>query len=741
MEAQQGAPFHKYGQSKIALYSCNYLIQLTNARFCQEDKSIEWCYCNNFNAFSTISHCYKVAHPNQVDSLLNMCLPYNKTLDIDVFYRANNYYDNHAQEVNISNSSMLPIVQFPAKLNDSETFVFQKAYQSFLGNFDVSVDYGAYLVLYWVAVFCLAALGNWSKIWFPQINRKLTDPLTNWFRKTISLPATGRKNKTNEQLFAYVLDMLIPTRAETLILLASVLLCAYLFTANISYVEGDPLFHTKGIALLRYYAVRASILSSFLMPLLILFGGRNNFLQWFTRWDYSTFITLHRWVSREIMVMILIHSFNYSLYIHLRSHNPLQTYIYFGVAASIAGVAILIQGLLVLRRAYYELFLLLHIILAAVFIFGAWVHVEDLYCVWFYYTSAAIWGFDRAIRICRLYSFGAPLAKVYLLADETLKVVVPRPPNWDAIPGGHAFIHFLRPSCFWQSHPFTYTYTEVDIVLFIKVKKGVTLRLANYLKTHKEKYTKIRVAIEGSYGEATPAHKYDRAVFAAGGNGIPGIYSEVVAIDNSRKHCYGGENENKQSLKLFWVVREYSSLFWFYEELLRLKEHTNIETIVYITRPHLLIDKEDFDKRVISIMPDLSELNELSPLISKGEQQEQQPQQQQQQQQPQQQQQQRTKIQEDLRPTVFNESTSNSFNNEEFISTVKSELSHITIIEDRPNIEQVVRTNIKESMGSTCFITCGHPGMVDDIRASVVNNIDNDESKRVDYFEQLQVWA
>ena len=86
--------------------------------------------------------------------------------------------------------------------------------------------------------------------------------------------------------------------------------------------------------------------------------------------------------------------------------------------------------------------LILHIILAIVFIGGAWKHVDALYCVWFYYTSAAVWAFDRIIRICRLVSFGFPKAQVYLLPDETLKVVVPKPDNWEAVPGGHAFIHF-----------------------------------------------------------------------------------------------------------------------------------------------------------------------------------------------------------------------------------------------------------------------------------------------------------
>ena len=35
----------------------------------------------------------------------------------------------------------------------------------------------------------------------------------------------------------------------------------------------------------------------------------------------------------------------------------------------------------------------------------------------------------------------------------------------------------------------------------------------------------------------------------------------------------------------------------------------------------------------------------------------------------------------------------------------------------------------------------GHPAMVDEIRYQILQNINNDERKRVDFYEQLQIWA
>ncbi|KAL6452303.1 CFL1 Probable ferric reductase transmembrane component [Candida maltosa Xu316] len=553
---------------------------------------------------------------------------------------------------------------YPAKINDSETYYFKHAYEQFLGNYDISVDHGVYLFMYWVVVLVIVSLSNWFKIIFPGITKKLIDPVTNWFRKNITTPATNGKNKTNELPMGKFFDMLVPSRMETLILLGASIVCLKLLVVDIDYVENDPLFHTKREAILRFYAVRTSLLASALMPLLILFGGRNNFLQWVTRWDYSTFIMFHRWISRAVVGLIFIHSFFYAWYIKIRSVE-LQPYMFWGAAALWAGLAILVQGLLVLRRKWYEVFLLLHIVLAAVFVFGAWVHVNELYCVWFYYTSAAIWGFDRIIRICRLYSFGFPEAKVYLLPDDTLKVVVPKPENWEAVPGGHVFIHFLRWDCFWQSHPFTYVDSESHITLFIKVKKGVTKSLRDYLVLKHDKFTTIRVAVEGSYGESTPARYADTTFFIAGGSGIPGIYSEAVDLKKSNPN-------SRQKVKLIWVVRDYQSLLWFHEELLALKE-TNIDATIYVTRPNNAID-------------------ESTQLLSP----------------------------------------------QKVISEIKSICQ---VYEGRPNIGKLIEQQVEESTNSVAVITCGHPAMVDEVRYSTCQSIDNPQGKRVDYYEMLQVWA
>ncbi|EGV60376.1 hypothetical protein CANTEDRAFT_116427 [Yamadazyma tenuis ATCC 10573] len=465
---------------------------------------------------------------------------------------------------------------------------------------------------------------------------------------------------------------LIPTRLETAVTvgyLVVVIICA---GCEIKYYPREMVFASKTQALARYIAVRTGILASFSAPLLILFAGRNNFLQWATGWNFATFIAYHRWVGRVVFTLVLVHAVGYTITFKGRyAEEMAENYVIWGTIATVAGGLIMVQGLLVLRRRSYEIFLFLHIVLAALFIGGAWLHVDTLGYINWYYATTAIWCVDRVVRVIRLVLFGFPVSTVQLVAGETLKVITPKPSYWKSVPGGHAFIHFIRPSCFWQSHPFTFTEaveTNDKIVLYCKIKGGVTHGLYKHIASQPGQTVKMRVGIEGPYGEPTAAKYCDTAVFVAGGNGIPGIYSE--AYDLARR-------DSKQKVKLVWIVREYKSLDWFYEELQFLKGK-NIETIVYVTRPINQAADSDQEKKKTE------------------------------------------------------DSDESSFKAAE-------DLCHVEFRHGRPDVEDFVKHEIDESNGSIGFVTCGHPEMVDHLRYVVSHNLS--EEKRIEFYEQLQVWS
>ena len=198
----------------------------------------------------------------------------------------------------------------------------------------------------------------------------------------------------------------------------------------------------------------------------------------------------------------------------------------------------------------------------------------------------------------------------------------------------------------------------------------------------------MRVGVEGPYGEPTPARYADTAVFIAGGNGIPGIYSEVM--DMTRRM----PNETKNAMKLYWIIRDYKSLEWFNDEL-TLLGNTNIETTIYVTKPDLsnLLTGDGSDDTSSKKESDSQDMNLESKESLQG------------------------------------------------VDLVKSRFSHITFKEGRPSIEDIVDLEIKESNGSVAFVACGHPAMVDETRYFCSRNVDNPQKKRVDFYEQVQVWT
>lgn len=688
--AHNSAPLNKFPKPLIAFFSCSLMI--SDIQFCSVDSGDEnsrrnfrdnSCFCRNENALSTLAFCYHSGYPTEMESFVQMCnRDYNTSLTLEKFDLALDRYYKTAKEIPVNASLLGGVVNYPVKLSPESLSLCRDSYDQFLGNYNRSIDYGWYMVVYWILVFGLAAVGNWSKVLLPKLVNKSTGPVLRWTRSKVTLPALSGKEKTTEKKLWKFLDYLPPTRTETLIIgLFSVIILHTCFY-KIKYVPQDTIFSSKLAAYMRYYSVRTGILASSLLPLSILFAGRNNVLQWITRWEYSTFVMFHRWISRVMVLLLVVHSIGYSRHI-LFPVTHIKTYVLFGILGTVSGLGILIQGLLVLRRRWYEAFLFIHIVLSAAFVVGAYFHVHELDFLWYFYVSACLWVFDRIIRIHRLCVFGFPQAKIQLYEDDTLKVRVPVPAGFHAEGGGHCFLHFLHWSCFWQSHPFTYILVDGNIVFYVKVKEGVTSQLKAYLEHHPSKAAYMRVAVEGSYEEATPAKKYDSSVFIAGGSGIPGIFAEAVEVAKN--------NKGLRKVTLIWVVREYSSLLWFYEELSSLL-HFNIETEVYVTKPEI----------------------RLSALVS------------------------------DKLALLDNTYTHNNYYSVELmedpIQKLEENLENIKFRKGRPNIGKIVQKAAKESIGSTCYIACGHPIMVDEVRYEVAQKVRYSE-KRLDYFEQLQVWA
>ncbi|KGU28025.1 hypothetical protein MGK_04089 [Candida albicans P57055] len=693
VKAGKNAKFELYGDITY-FYTCNLQIS-SSVSYCATPYNAT-CLCANKNALATYAGCLAFDNRNTttaVNYMMNYCEENgNVTVEKDWYEKSYQYFLSNAKtEKEIPNFNKTIPIDVPFKLDEAEMKLYERAYKQFLGNYDDSLYYRAGILGYWLLIMCIGAIVNWGKVMFPSLTKKLTSKPINLWRQYVSMPATFRKKKAEELRIFKFFDSLIPSRFESIVIFLFYIVVLMIHAMNMHYVDGDPVFeNNKYNSQARNVADRTGITGTIMMPLVFLFSSRNNFLQWLTGWNYSTFVTYHRHIARVMFILIALHSILFTVLLRDDMSEFSETYMIWGVLATVSGGIILFQAMLFFRRRWYEIFLLIHILFAALYVAGTWIHVDELGYVWFVYPAVAVWCADRVVRIARLVIFGFPKARVSLLADDTIKVEIPKPSYWKTIPGGHAFIHFLKPTYFWQSHPFTFVESPADthIILYCKVKGGITHSLYQLLVRSPGQAITMRVGVEGPYGEPTPARYADTAVFIAGGNGIPGIYSEVM--DMARRM----PNETKNAMKLYWIIRDYKSLEWFNDEL-TLLGNTNIETTIYVTKPDLsnLLTGDGSDDTSSKKESDSQDMNLESKESLQG------------------------------------------------VDLVKSRFSHITFKEGRPSIEDIVDLEIKESNGSVAFVACGHPAMVDETRYFCSRNVDNPQKKRVDFYEQVQVWT
>lgn len=87
-------------------------------------------------------------------------------------------------------------------------------------------------------------------------------------------------------------------------------------------------------------ATRTGIVTLYLVPLLVLFAGRNNFMQWLTGWKFSTYMMYHRWISRVCLALVFIHGVTYTVVDKLNgtyATNMKTNNVIWGIVACVCG--------------------------------------------------------------------------------------------------------------------------------------------------------------------------------------------------------------------------------------------------------------------------------------------------------------------------------------------------------------------------------------------------------------------
>lgn len=690
-------------QVQVPHYVCRVMLSSTVLFTTPNSEKLQnYCNPDNLLTLGSISHCLIDNFDHNLDSINDFLSFCNNNISLKQFY------DGYNQSKSIitappsgsdflANSTSLPpgVYSSPKPYNLPIKFKQKDVLQQFKANWNgfnqtnYSIWFGLSLILYWVLIILIATVNNWSYWIIPNLIKKCHNYYLNLFRSNFILAPLFSNNHARSRTNGNWIHYFVPLRFEALVLLGWLLLCIFfLIFQNHPRSSGTVAF-TVGL--------RIGVLVIFSIPVLILFPGRNNFLQWLTGWPYYRFLLFHRWIGRIVFTMLIVHAICLTIAtkrLDLYDFWFETTWLRLGAVAITSISLVIITSFQYFRKCNYEGFVISHIILVVIFIIGCWLHVKPRGHKFLYpfYSIIAIWSFDRLIRILRLICFGIQKADIKLINDDTLKIVSNRPHWWVPHPGSHGFVYIVNQHFFWQSHPFTIvdSVTQPNTISFyIKVKNGMTHKLKSELRTKPECQGVYRIIVEGPYSQQLPLRKFENVVFLAGGNGVPGLYFEALKLIRN--------NQTKVSTKrvrFYWIIHNFESINWFYPELLLLK-NTFIEPIIYITQPEMSVEEFNTSFK--------QEPNSY------------------------------------LRFKNFDTVTS-SLSSKVSLSDIKQNLNFIKFCQGRPNIQHIVNEEVEIAQGAIAFAVCSCEIMVDDTRLAVRNALSKETSKRIDYFEELQGW-
>lgn len=447
-----------------------------------------------------------------------------------------------------------------------------KGYYSYSRAEPLSRRYGGGILAYWAGVLLIHSVLNfWNKLWPLSYQHALNTGAGRYWRKNFVMPAFSKylpRNVYSIEIFFFVALSLIFSFVN------------FPFTRN-NYIYRFKQSYAYG----SYCGVRTGYLALYLLPLMLLFAGRNNFLQYLTGLTQDSFVAYHRWAGRVVVLLLFIHAIAYTisrLNAGVYSAFWHQTYFKWGIVGFSFGCFMVVQAARLLRQRAYETFLVIHIIAAVLFLVGGYYHLktheEDL-ALKFMYASFAVWAFDRAARLVRLLasSFGQ---KATITADCGMLIVTMPIPRWWRLhsnPGLYTFIHFLHPHVFHQSHPFTIslnTKNSCDLKLVCRVKDGVTKTINSWATECEDATMTCRVCLDGPYGYSVDFSNFDEIVFIAGGVGITAPFAYI-------QHLVLSDQKKSLRIRLLWAVRDVSVESWYEPELDFLRSCFNVEVMLY----------------------------------------------------------------------------------------------------------------------------------------------------------------
>ncbi|KAJ6006301.1 hypothetical protein N7451_004245 [Penicillium sp. IBT 35674x] len=527
----------------------------------------------------------------------------------------------------IDPSTYTGTISSPVVVLKSEYRRYYRALKAGNSAMPTNILYGWGLIGYWGGVMFLGMVWNASRwLYYLRFNkttskdielpngvssRGLTLPksiatLRHWIRLHLVVPATI--GSYHQRLFWWCN---IPKRLDSLIVFGFWALSIILGCVGYGTFSGNPTTPSVHEQNWEYVSDRTAILSYACLCWLWMFGGRNNIFLWATGFSFQSFNIFHRHIARICTIYAIVHSIGYTVewivYYPKYFKSMKEDWFVWGIVATVAISIMLGFSSVFLRQRSYEFFLITHIALAIIIIYGLFVHTSYFGTEYngYLWPTVAIWGFDRFLRLVRLaycnFTVFSGQAKktqaavMYSAASDVIRIdLQPTAKSLKGRPGQFYYLYQPLTLRGWENHPFTlgaFTNGSKDmssasteevkvtttatttalplspkfeaakvtssfpaaetLTFWIRPYDGWTKRLRNEcIKAGGICYPNI--LIEGPYGHTEMMHTYDTITMVVGGTGIacavPYIQDFLLRSSNGTT-C-------TSKIKLIWTVRQ-----------------------------------------------------------------------------------------------------------------------------------------------------------------------------------------
>lgn len=430
------------------------------------------------------------------------------------------------------------LLNHPLSVDQSAFAVYERSFRQMNHHVFKTQWFGWGLVFFWAALLAIYAVTN--IMWRLFRVNIFGATLYQMYQKYMS-PTTAIFGLSRWQIFICFLFTV-----------QTVLLTALSYTVDMP----NMYINDRYLLTLDLIGYRSGIIAFSLMPVVFVFGIRNNPFCWLTGLSRADFLVFH-YISAIIMsIEALIHSAVWTAY--AMKSGPYSVWVVdgywrWGIVGTVLVFLMLGQSVKVVRTIMYETFLLVHQCFGWLFIVSMYYHCIILGWMGWVYSIIALTAYDRLVRFYKTFIVNRGFTNVIVsvVDNKVLKITIPKPIAYDVVyrPGSYVYLSFyhwpLWHQC-WQSHPFTVISSPLIssnvLTIYLRVKKGTTANLAK-LKTNEKGRVSMWALIDGPYGEgASSFDKTDTIVGMAGGLGICGILPSLYnAPANSR---------------LYWVINK-----------------------------------------------------------------------------------------------------------------------------------------------------------------------------------------